>query len=235
MPRFWFAFTGLTIALLAAGETSLAQQQQGFAPRAEPVRPPGSGQQPQGNYYAAPERMTAVDPDAKLAPADMITLEIEQDREGGFQKRVSATGEIDVPPYGRVKVAGKTTSEAAADIKRLLERDYYYVATIRLSLDQRSGVAAKNGTVTMSGELRMVGPLDLDDGTKLTVSQAVMKAGGFSAFADKKRVQVTRTEGGASKQFIVDVKRVIEKGAVDEDPVLKDGDRIYVPRATFVF
>jgi polysaccharide export outer membrane protein len=189
--------------------------------------------QPQGNYYPQPERMMSVDPDAKLAPGDAITVEIEQDREGGFAKRVSVTGEIDVPPYGRVKVAGRTTSEAASEIKRLLEKDYYYVATIRLSLDGRSIAANKTGTVTLAGELRMVGPQDLEDGNKLTVSQAVMKAGGFSAFANRSKVQVTRTEGGQTKQFVVDVQRVIEKGAVDQDPVLVDGDRIFVPRRIF--
>lgn len=231
MPRFWFAFTGLTIALLAAGETSLAQ---GLAPRAEAVRPGAMGGQPQGNFFPE-QRMMSVDPDAKLAPGDELTVEIEQDREGGFQKRVSVTGEIDVPPYGRVKVAGRTTTDAASEIKRLLEKDYYYVATVRLSLDRRGVTGAKNGTVTMAGELRMVGPLDLEDGAKLTVSQAVMKAGGFGAFANKGKVQVTRTEGGQTKQFTVDVQRVIEKGAVDQDPVLLDGDRIFVPKKMINF
>lgn len=179
--------------------------------------------------------MESVDPDAKLGPGDELTLEIEQDREGGFPKIVSATGEIDVPPYGRVKVAGKTTAEAAADIKRLLEKDYYYTATVKLSLDRRSRAIVKAGTVTMSGEIRAVGPLDLEAGAKLTVSQAVLKAGGFLPFANPRRVQVTRSEGGVSKTFTIDVKQIIEKGAVDRDVPVMDGDRIFVPRAPVVF
>src|SRR5207249_441754 len=121
-----FAFAGIFVALLMAKVTALGQS---TAPRGEAVRAGVPGY-PQGNYFAPADRMESVDPDAKLGPGDELTIEIEQDREGGFPRLVSATGEIDVPPYGRVKIAGKTTGEAAAEIKRLLEKDYYYTATV---------------------------------------------------------------------------------------------------------
>jgi protein involved in polysaccharide export with SLBB domain len=174
--------------------------------------------------------MESVDPDAKLGPGDELTIEIEQDREGGFPRLVSATGEIDVPPYGRVKIAGKTTAEAAAEIKHLLEKDYYFTATVKLSLDRRSRQLVKAGTVTISGEVRAVGPLDLEAGARLTVSQAILKAGGFGAFANQRKVQVTRSEGGVTKQFFVDVKEILEKGRLEKDVQVQDGDRINVSR-----
>lgn len=185
---------------------------------------------PQGGVFLPADRMESVDPDAKLGPGDELTVEIEQDREGGFAKLVSATGEIRVDPYGAIKVSGKTTGEAAAEIKRLLERDYYYVATVKVSLDRRSRAIVKAGTVTLSGEIKSVGPLDLEAGDRLTVSQAILKAGGFLTYANPRKVQITRSEGGVSKSFTIDVKEIIEKGAVDRDIMVKDGDRIYVPK-----
>src|SRR6186997_171569 len=146
MPRFRFAFAGFLIALLGAKAAVLAQSS--VPPRAEPPRP-GVAAYPPAGYFPPVDRMQSVDPDAKLGPGDELTIEIEQDREGGFPRLVSATGEIDVPPYGRVKVAGKTTAEAAADIKHLLEKDYYYTATVRLSLDRKSRQVVKAGTVTI--------------------------------------------------------------------------------------
>jgi protein involved in polysaccharide export with SLBB domain len=178
--------------------------------------------------------MESVDPDAKLGAGDRLTIVIEEDREPGIPKVVSATGEIEVFPIkGRVKVAGQTTTEAAAEIKRLLEKDYYYSATVKLSLDSRSAQAAKAGSVTISGEVRLVGPLDLLNGERLTVSQAVLKAGGFTAYANQQKVQVTRTEGGKTRQFFINVKEVLDRGAVDKDAVLQDGDRIRVFRNIF--
>lgn len=231
MPRFRSPFAGVFAVLLLAKITVLAQS---TVPRAEAVRPsfPSSSQ---GTSFAPVERMESVDPDAKLGPGDELTIEIEQDREGGFPRLVSATGEIDVPPYGRVKIAGKTTAEAAAEIKRLLEKDYYYTATVRLSLDRRPRMAVKAGTVTISGEVRGVGSVDLEAGARMTVSQAILRAGGFGPFANKRKVQVTRTEGGVSKQFFVDVNEILEKGRVDKDVEVRDGDRINVSRAAIVF
>ncbi|MGB8167336.1 MAG: polysaccharide biosynthesis/export family protein [Chthoniobacteraceae bacterium] len=231
MPRSRFSFTGFFVVLLLAKIAVLAQS---TAPRTEAIGR-GVGGYPQPGSYPSAERMESVDPDAKLGPGDELTIEIEQDREGAFPRMVSATGEIDVPPYGRVKIAGKTTAEAAAEIKRLLEKDYYYTATIRLSLDRRPRTAVKAGTVTISGEVRAVGSIDLEAGARLTVSQAILKSGGFGPFANKKRVQVTRTEGGVSKQFFVDVNEVLEKGHVEKDVEVRDGDRINVSRAAIIF
>jgi protein involved in polysaccharide export with SLBB domain len=84
--------------------------------------------------------------------------------------------------------------------------------------------------ITISGEVRAVGPLDLVSGDRLTVSQAILKAGGFGPFANQRKVQVTRSEGGATKQFYVDVKEVLERGALDKEVVVQDGDRINVSR-----
>ena len=231
MRRLRFAFASLLTTVLLAKVAVLAQSN---PPRAEAVRPNQPGYL-QGNSFAPAERMESVDPDAKLGPGDELTIEIEQDREGGFPRLVSATGEIDVPPYGRVKIAGRTTAEAAAEIKRLLEKDYYYTATVRLSLDRRARMAVKAGTITISGEVRAVGAFDLEAGSRLTVSQAVLKAGGFGTFADKKKVQVTRTEGGVTKKFYVDVNEVLEKGRPELDMELRDGDRVNVAKAKIIF
>ena len=229
MPSFGFVIAIIAAALVAKPMSVLGQ---GAVPRGEPVRSPGAVAPP---AYFPQDRMEVVDPDKRLAAGDEITVEIEQDREGGFPKVVSATGEIDVQPVGRVKVAGKTTFEAQADIKRLLEKDYYYTATVRVSIDRRSRTVVKAGQITLSGEVRGVGPMDLMEGEKLTVSQAILKAGGFGAFANQRKVQVTRSEAGGTRQFYVDVKEILDKGAVGKDVAVQDGDRINVPRALIKF
>jgi protein involved in polysaccharide export with SLBB domain len=59
------------------------------------------------------------------------------------------------------------------------------------------------------------------------VSKAVIRAGGFGDFANKRKVRVTRKDG---KNFVVDLKRVIEEGHTDEDLVLQPDDQINVPQ-----
>lgn len=226
MPRFRLTLLGFLPVLLAVRVVALAQA---TIPRTEPMRPGAGAVQP-GAYYPQGDRLEVVDPDKRLTAGDEVTFEIEQDRDGAISKVVTATGEIEVYPAGRVKVAGRTTAEAAAEIKRVLERDYYYTATVRLSLDRASRTLVKAGQILISGEVRAVGSLDLVSGERLTVSQAILKAGGFKDFGDDRRVQVTRIEGGANKKIVVDVKEILKSGLLDRDIPLQDGDRIYVPR-----
>ena len=56
---------------------------------------------------------------------------------------------------------------------------------------------------------------------------AVIRAGGFGDFADKRKIKLTRKNGEA---ILVDLKRVIEIGKTDEDVVVQPDDQIYVPQ-----
>jgi protein involved in polysaccharide export with SLBB domain len=210
-------------------------------PRAQAVYPGGPATQGPGAYGTPPagygsqpggygDRMAAVDPDKKLSAGDQVTLEIVEDNEGGLRRVVTATGDLEVYPLGRVRVAGKTTAEAGAEIKRELEVDYYHHATVRLSIDAVSPVSVKAGTVYLSGEVRMVGPEEMIAGEPLTLSHAILKAGAFTEWANQKKVKVTRKVRNESQTSVYNVKHVIETGDIDGDPVLQDGDRIFVPR-----
>lgn len=227
MPSFLIRFSTVAVALLTVPITGGAQ---GVAPRAQPVTPPGY--QP-GAVYPQ-ERMSVVDPDKKLSAGDQVTVEIVEDREGGLPRVVTATGELDVPPLGRVKVSGKTAYEAAASIKTQLEREYYFAATVRISIDRLSPVNVRSGVVQIDGQVRAVGQLDIVAGETLTVTGAIGKAGGLTTFAKKNEVLLMRQVGGRTETIKVNYKKVVETGDVKNDPVLQDGDRIYVPRAPFV-
>src|SRR5437868_5877822 len=127
MPSF-LRFASLAVALLAITVTGKAQ---GLTPRAQAAYPnpggypggiPATGMAQPGPGYLPQERMAMVDPDKKLSAGDQVTVEILEDREGGLPRVVTATGDLDVPPLGRVKVSGRTASQAAAEIKQLLEK-----------------------------------------------------------------------------------------------------------------
>ncbi len=224
MPDFLSRSLWLAVALCAAEVTAAAQ----VIPRAVPVPGrPGMYTQP---AYPAGERMEAVDPDKKLSPGDQVTYEIVEDKDGGIPRIVSATGELEVPPLGRVNVAGKTTREAESDLKRRLEGDYYYKATVKLSIDRVSPTIVKSGQIYLSGEVRTVGAMEMVAGVPLKLSEAILNAGGFGPWADDRKVQVTRRNGG--KQ-VIDVKDIIKNGNLDKDVTLQDGDRVYVPQAFF--
>jgi protein involved in polysaccharide export with SLBB domain len=244
---------GLLLGMATLLTMPMTAGAQGFVPRAQPAGP--QGMQPQPGYqpgypqqgyqpgypqpgmgYQPQPQMSVVDPDKKLSAGDQVTLEIVEDRAGGFPRVVTATGELDVPPLGKVRVSGKTATDAAASIKQLLERDYYYTATVRLSIDQVSKGIVQQGSVQLSGQVRMVGPQMLIAGESLTVTGALLKAGGLTEWGNARKVQVARqNKDGTTEKFEVDFKKITETGDVRSDPILQDGDRIFVPKVIVRF
>lgn len=221
-------------ALFAVTHVGLGQD---ASRRGEAITPgattgiPGAGGIPTGPAAPVPltPRSTLVDPNKRLDVGDQVSVEIVEDREGAFAKVVTATGDLDVPPLERVHVAGKTTAEAASEIKRRLEADYYYKATVRLSID-RVNAQATMGKVHIQGEVRAPGVLEIYSGDKLTLNEAILRSGNFTQWAKPTEVQITRKKGGQVQTFKVNVKEIQRNGAIDKDMVLQDGDSIFVPK-----
>lgn len=211
-----------------------SQQSSARALPAQPAAPAYS--QPNSGYGApgAPSPMKLVDPNRKLQQGDQLSIRIEEDREPPTLLVVNQSGEVTVEPLPlKVRLAGLTVEQASSEIKRRLEADYYYNATVRLSLEQAS-VTASLGTVTLSGELNRVGSIPIYTERPMTLSQAILEAGGFLAYGDQRKVKVTRQrKDGTTETIEKDVKQIIERGRPDLDLQLQDGDRIHVPKVFF--
>ena len=78
------------------------------------------------------------------------------------------------------------------------------------------------------GKVTRPGAINLPSQEVLTVSKAISLAGGFDRFADQSGVQLVRTGQVAP----IDVKGILS-GKKLEDPVLRQGDTVYVPEAKF--
>lgn len=170
--------------------------------------------------------MTALDDKKRLGSNDFVSFRVVEDRDNESQRlRVSDNGELEVPYIGMVPAEGKTCKELAYSIKAALEKEYYYHATVILALDRVS--EKSRGRIYVYGSVKGQGPQEIPPDESYTVSKAVIRAGGFGDFADKRKVKVTRKDG---QNFVIDLKRVIEQGRTDEDMVLRPDDQIYVPQ-----
>lgn len=152
--------------------------------------------------------------------------------------QVTDTGELDFsvfPKIGRVSVVGRTCAEVAAELKHRLEADYYYHADVSLGIN-RVNLLSSRGKVYLTGLVRAPGAQDLPVNEHVTVSSAIMRAGGFDKFADEKHVKIIRqTKDGRATTLNVDVGSIIEKGHRERDVELEDGDYIDVPQRLINF
>ena len=230
MPRRFFHFASLILATVAVVATGQAQQP---VRRAEPVAPLANGTAAQNSSYSAVDRAsmsaTAVDANKRLSVGDVVSVEIVEDLEGAFQRNVTATGDIDVPPLGRVHVVNKSTADAAVEIKRKLEVDYYYTATVRIAIDRVNPVASLR-KVQVAGEVRGPGTVEWPSSERMYLTDAIQRAGGAGEWADKEHVVIFRLRGGVTQKNVYDLKAITNEGKIAEDPLLEEGDRIVVPK-----
>ena len=88
------------------------------------------------------------------------------------------------------------------------------------------------GRVYIAGKVKVPGYVEIPTDEVFTVSKAIMRAGGFSEFADKRHVKITRKKGGSSIEneiIMIDVAEVLEKGLAGKDFELGPDDRVFVP------
>jgi protein involved in polysaccharide export with SLBB domain len=222
-----WTFTVFAIACLTAPVALRAQDSSPMPtiPKATTVEPPTTSTVMRTNS------MTVLDDKTRLGSNDFVSFRVVEDRDNESQHlRVNDNGELEVPYVGLVPASGRTCRELAYSVKSLLEREYYYHATVIIALDRVS--EKSRGKVYVYGNVKGQGPQEIPADETYTVSKAIIRAGGFGDFANKRKVRVTRKNG---KNYIVDLKRVIEEGHTDEDVVLEPDDQIQVPQRAINF
>ncbi len=189
-------------------------------PKAAPV------DQPTTSTVMRTNSMTVLDDKKRLGSNDYVSFRVVEDRDNESQQlRINDNGELEVPYAGLVPAAGRTCKQLAYAVKAALEREYYYNATVIIAVNRVS--EKSRGKIYVYGSVKGQGPQEIPADETYTISKAVIRAGGFGDFANKRKVKLTRKSG---QDVILDLKRVIEEGRTDEDVVLQPDDQIYVPQ-----
>ena len=131
-----------------------------------------------------------------LGPGDVLKVVTFQHDEISGEFPVEEDGTITFPLLGKVQVAGLSTAEAAAEIERLLEKDFYVDVQVQAEVKEY-----RSRPVTVLGEVREPGTYYLRGPT--TVAQILAEAGGLKPSAGA-TVEVRRqeTEHGVQVQKV---------------------------------
>jgi len=235
------------IALVAAASSLWAQPLPAVARPTDAVQPPtapagmpasSSASIPSGisstAAVSATVSMEVLDDSRALTIGDAINLRIVEDGDPPVTLQIKDSGNLEVPYVGPVRAAGLTPRRLAYAIKSELERDYYHNATVIIGLDTARQQSA--GLFYITGMVNSPGPQEIPAYETLTVSKAILRAGGFSNFANQRKVKLTRAgAGGQTDTQIIDVKEIIERGRLDLDVEIRPNDFIVVPERLINF
>lgn len=154
---------------------------------------------------------------ARFQVGDTVTVDFSgtNDKIPENVQTVTEDGTITLPYIGSVHAAGLTTGELQKEIHDLYVPAYYTRLTINVSGQQR--------VYYVGGEVKQPGRLVYAGAT--TVTKAIQSAGDFTDFANRKKVQLIRSNGESMKVNCI-------KAAKDPslDPPVYPGDQILVPR-----
>lgn len=135
-------------------------------------------------------------------------------------QRVRTDGRITMPMIGEVVASGLTPADLE---KKLLEQYASQLVTKEVSVT----VISSTFTVFVTGAVLHPGKITTDH--PLNALEAIMEAGGFDTTkADMQAVRIIRNQGGATKNFTINLKQALEGGQA-EPFLLKRSDIVYVP------
>lgn len=169
----------------------------------------------------APLGNTPVPAEYSLGAGDELLIRGWGSIDIDYRAKIDRNGLISIPTVGSVVLAGVRAGDAEAVIRGAIGRLYKGV-TVSVNFGQlRSitvyvvGQASRPGTYTVSGLSTLV--------------TAVFASGGPNVNGSMRRIQVKR---GGVVAAEVDLYAFIAKGDKSGDIKLRDGDTIYIPRAS---
>lgn len=229
--------------------SALQAQDPGFQPAVTPTRPAAPTQAPANRGDEARgagliDSMERLDGNQTLIYDDKLSFRIVEEGAPPISLRVQDSGDIQAPYVGLVKAVGKTPKALAYEIKQALEGTYFVKATVIIALDERpmqpgagrrSMLAQQVEFFTIFGQVIRQGKYELPDNEDVTVSQAILRAGGFSQFAKATAVKVIRKTPQGNKTILVNVDAIMTKGELERDIFIRNNDVIIVKEAIAKF
>jgi len=182
---------------------------------ARPKAAPGSA----ASAPAAPAGTNEVFSIDRIAVGDVIRVMYEASVPiSATELQVPETGLVTIHMGEQVQVAGKMAADVSKEIRDLF--------TVKKQMYKRLAVNVQvlGRTVSVGGEVRSTGSFPFEGG--MTVLKAINRAGGFTEYADRRKVRITRVNG---QQITVDCKAALKKPELDQP--LYPGDRIEVVRS----
>jgi polysaccharide export outer membrane protein len=174
-----------------------------------------------GDMTSQPTKAATEDPNYSIAPEDVLTIDVWKEPEISRTVPVRRDGKISLPLLNDLQAAGLTPTQLSLEIVEKLRATIVHPQVTVIVAQTSSLRIYILGQVTRGGAYPLV--------PDMTVMQALSIAGGFTPYANVKKIQVMRKENGAEKIFAVNYKEVISGRKTEQNLHLKAGDTIVVP------
>jgi polysaccharide export outer membrane protein len=163
----------------------------------------------------------------RIGPGDMLQVYVWRNPELTTTVPVRPDGKVSTPLVEDMGAVGKTPSELARDIEKVLA-EYVRSPQVNIIVTQ---------PVSTFSQLKIIGqvarPQSMAYREGMTVIDAVLAAGGLAPFAAGNRAKLIRTENGKPREIKVKLDNILNKGDLATNVALQPGDVLVVPESVF--
>ncbi len=169
---------------------------------------------------AAPIPATT-DPSYVIGPEDMLDISVWKEPDVSRIVPVRPDGRISLPLINDVQAAGLSPQQLAGSVTEKL-RKYLNEPQVTVIV-----TAINSQRIFVVGEVLRAGAFPMLPG--MTVLQALSSAGGFTTFADVKKIHVVRVRNGKHVELPFNYREVLKGDNSEQNIKLEPGDTIVVP------
>jgi polysaccharide export outer membrane protein len=160
-----------------------------------------------------------------LGAGDVVEIRIFNEADLSGTHQISDSGQVRLPLVGALTVSGMTPDQLSQAITEAYNAKFLKNAEVSIFVKERN-----SQKVFVLGQVGKPGPISIEAG-KMTVIEAIARAGGTTKLADASRALLTRDHDGRQIRVSVDVA-AIGKGQAP-DVTLQPGDILFVPETIF--
>lgn len=211
-----FKFSLAVLVLITATGT--------FAQDTSKIQPNGKSvtkDQPGSNKSTDSDTKSTGDPNYAIGPEDELSVSVWKEPDLSHIVSVRPDGKISLPLLNDIQAAGLTPMQLASQISEKLKK---FVSEPQVTI-----IITKINSqrVFIVGEVPRAGTYPLLP--NMTVLQALSSAGGFTQFANLKKIHVLRMENGRQLIIPFNYREVIAGRRPEQNIPLKPSDTIVVP------
>lgn len=167
------------------------------------------------------QQAASADPTYTIGAEDVINIAVWKEPDFSATVPVRPDGKVSLALIGDVQAAGKTPTQLADDLTVLLKK---YIEEPRVTV---MVTTMNSRRAFLLGEVTRPGPIVMTPA--MTVLQAIAAGGGPTAYANKKKMYILRTENGQQNKLPFNYDQAIKGTSPEQNIVLKPGDTIVVP------
>ncbi|HUO36183.1 MAG TPA: polysaccharide biosynthesis/export family protein [Candidatus Acidoferrum sp.] len=170
---------------------------------------------------ASSKKAATVDPNYVIGPQDMLDINVWKEPGVSRTVPVRPDGKISLPLLDDVQAAGLTPMQLSDSLTEKLKK---FIAQPEVTVIVTQ---INSERVYVIGSVARPGAYPLTPG--MTILQALSSAGGFTQFANEKKIFLLRTVGGKQAKYFFNYKDVINGKHPDQNLKIDAGDTIVVP------